>query len=181
MTRPEILYITHSEHASAGAVGAALERLGFALRRCCPMLGDALPRLNGGAVEGAVATVVLGGPQCLSELDQHPYLGTESAWLGAQVRAGGRVLGICLGAQLIAHALGGRVAPHPDCLAEIGYHPIEPIWAGHELIEQGFHAYQWHREGFELPAGAELLATGRVFPNQAYRLGETVYGVQFHP
>ena len=176
-----VLLITHSEHANPGAVGEALGRLGYRTERCCPALGDPLPGLNGGRPNGAVATVIFGGPQSVTEIDQFPYLGDEIAWAGEQLRASAPVLGICLGAQIIASALGAKVASHPDGLREIGYHPIHPTDAGRALIEDGFHAYQWHREGFELPDGAELLATGTMFRNQAFRVGATSYGLQFHP
>jgi len=181
MSRNPILLVTHSEHAAPGAVGETLERLGFPTRRCCPMLGDRLPRLQGGRAEGCHAVVVFGGPQCVSEIEQFPYLQAERSWIGEQVQTGAPVLGICLGAQLIASALGARVGPHADGLREIGYYPIAPAEAGRGLIEDGLHVYHWHREGFDLPAGAELLATGEMFRNQAYRIGELVYGLQFHP
>lgn len=181
MSRPVILFVTHSEHADPGAVGEALERQGYRTRKCCPMLGEALPRLQGGRADGASAVVVFGGPQCVSEIDQHPYLRDEIAWIGALVKAGAPVLGICLGAQLIASALGAKVGPHPEGLREIGYHPIDPAGEGRSMLEPGFHAYHWHREGFDLPEGAELLATGRMFRNQAFRLGRAAYALQFHP
>lgn len=181
MSGPLILLVTHSEHADPGAVGEALQRQGYRTRTCCPMLGDMLPRLQGGRADGASAVVVFGGPQCISEIEQYPYLRDEIAWIGALVKAGAPVLGICLGAQLIASALGAHVGPHPVGLREIGYHPVEPTGAGRGFLADGFHAYHWHREGFELPEGAELLATGRMFPNQAFRIGLTAYALQFHP
>lgn len=181
MTSPRVIFLTHSEHASAGAVGEAMRRLGLRTALCCPMLGDSLPSLSNGRVGGVLATVVFGGPQCLSEIDRYPYLRDEVAWVGAQVRAGAPVLGICLGAQMIARAFGAAVRPHPEGLREIGYHSIRPTAAGRTLMDDGFHAYQWHGEGFELPDGAELLATGALFPHQAFRVGRAAYGLQFHP
>ncbi len=181
MTAPLVIFVTHSEHASSGAVGEAMQRLGLRTATCCPMRGDALPRLEAGHPDGALATVVFGGPQCLSEIDRYPYLKNELDWVGTQVKAGAPVLGICLGAQMIARAFGAAVGPHPEGLKEIGYHPIRPTAAGRALIADGFHAYQWHGEGFALPDGAELLATGDLFLNQAFRLGASTYGLQFHP
>lgn len=181
MTDRLVILVTHSEHASSGAVGEALERLGLRTATCCPMRGDGLPGLSRGRPDGAVASVVFGGPQCLSEIALYPYLRAEIAWIGAQLRAGAPVLGICLGAQMMASALGAAVGPHPEGLKEIGYHPIRPTAAGRALIEDDFHAYQWHGDGFELPGGAELLATGELFPNQAFRVGSNAYGLQFHP
>ncbi|MGD9539130.1 MAG: glutamine amidotransferase [Alphaproteobacteria bacterium] len=176
-----VILVTHSEHASAGAVGEALARRGFRTRTCCPMRGDSLPPLVGGRPYGAVATVAFGGPQYLSEIEKYPYLSEEAAWLGEQARSGAPVLGICLGAQMMALALGAAVRPHAEGLREIGYYPIWPTPAGRELFGEGLHVYHWHGEGFELPKGAELLATGERFRHQAFRVGERAYGLQFHP
>lgn len=181
MIEPFVIFLTHSEHASPGAVGEALARRGLRGAICCPMRGDSLPRLSEGRANGAVATVVFGGPQCLSEIERYPYLRAEIDWIGAQVRAGAPMLGICLGAQMIASALGASVGPHPTGLKEIGYHPIRSTASGRHLFDDGFHAYQWHGEGFELPEGADLLATGELFQNQAFCIGPSTYGLQFHP
>lgn len=90
-------------------------------------------------------------------------------------------LGICLGAQMLAMQLGARVAPHPEGRTEIGYYPIRPTAAGLALCpDWPGHVYHWHREGFELPRGAELLAEGGDFPVQALRSGHA-FGFQFHP
>ena len=80
-------------------------------------------------------------------------------------------LGICLGAQMCARQLGGRVFRHPEGHAEIGYYPIRPTAAGLAVVDAWpEYVYQWHREGFDLPAGAELLAEGDMFEVQAIRL-----------
>jgi GMP synthase (glutamine-hydrolysing) len=83
---------------------------------------------------------------------------------------------------MMASHLGARVFPHPQGHAEIGFYPIKPTEAGRRLIaEWPDHVYQWHREGFDLPAGAELLAQGDTgFAVQAFRYG-TGYALQFHP
>jgi GMP synthase (glutamine-hydrolysing) len=97
------------------------------------------------------------------------------------VENGGRYLGICLGSQLLARALGGRVSRHEEGLHEIGYVEIAPTPASNGFLPGPLHVYHWHNEGFEVPATAQLLATGPVFPNQAFRYGEKAYGIQFHP
>ncbi|MEZ5601581.1 MAG: hypothetical protein R3F36_11750 [Candidatus Competibacteraceae bacterium] len=66
-------------------------------------------------------------------------------------------------------------------LAEIGYFPVQLTAAGQAVFESPLHVYHWHHEGFDLPAGAELLAAGERFPHQAYRYGTHAFGVQFHP
>jgi len=91
------------------------------------------------------------------------------------------LLGICLGAQMLAMHLGARVAPHPQGRVQVGYYPIRPTAAGVAVCPNWpDHVYHWHREGFELPAGAELLAEGRDFPVQAVRF-DHAFGLQFHP
>ena len=90
-------------------------------------------------------------------------------------------LGICLGAQMLAIQLGATVAPHPEGRAQIGYYPIRPTAAGLAVCaDWPDHVYHWHREGFGLPAGAELLAEGSDFPVEALRYGHS-FGFQFHP
>jgi GMP synthase (glutamine-hydrolysing) len=82
---------------------------------------------------------------------------------------------------MLAKQLGAKVAPHPQGRAQIGYYPIRPTAAGHAACP-GWpdHVYHWHREGFELPAGAELLAEGSDFPVEAIQFGHA-FGFQFHP
>jgi GMP synthase (glutamine-hydrolysing) len=128
-----------------------------------------------------VGAVVLGGAQNVSEADSKAYLGLEMDWMRGEVAAGRRLLGICLGAQLLARALGAGVAPHAEGISEIGYFPVFPTAAGSAVIPAGLHVYHWHKEGFELPGQADLLARGEDFPHQAYRLSPKVYGLQFHP
>ena len=168
------LIVTHGCDSRLGRIGRELRARGFAVEVRCPREGYSLPH---GLGPFAVA-VVLGGP--MSANDDEPYLRREIAWLADTVGSGGHVLGICLGAQLLARAMGASVAPHPAGLREIGYRRIVPTSAGRALIGAPLHVYQWHREGFALPDGAELLATGSDFTNQAFRY-RSACGVQFHP
>jgi GMP synthase (glutamine-hydrolysing) len=110
-----------------------------------------------------------------------PFIQTELDWLPIALTSGKPCLGICLGAQLIARVLGATVSPHPDGVREIGYFPILPTSQGTAQFQGSLQVYHWHGEGFELPKGAVLLARGETFVNQAFRYGETVYGLQFHP
>ena len=91
------------------------------------------------------------------------------------------LLGICLGAQLIAHALGARVGPHEDGLQEFGYYPIQSTDETGKFLAGELHVMQCHQQGFELPQGTQLLARGHTYPNQAFSYGANVYGMQFHP
>ena len=88
---------------------------------------------------------------------------------------------LCLGGQLLARVLGAEVRLHREGLHEIGYTPIAPSDEAAGFVDGLSHVYHWHKEGFDLPAGAELLARGPIFPNQAFRYDDNVYALQFHP
>jgi GMP synthase (glutamine-hydrolysing) len=123
--------------------------------------------------------VIFGGPQ--SANDNEEFVQREIDWIGVPLRDKKPYLGICLGAQMMARHLGARVYPHPQGHAEVGYYPIRPTDAGRTICDEWpDHVYQWHREGFDLPSGSQLLAEGDAFSVQAFRLG-TGYALQFHP
>jgi GMP synthase (glutamine-hydrolysing) len=118
----------------------------------------------------------------MSANDDTDFIKREIEWMAVPLKEQKPLLGICLGAQMMARALGARVYFHPQGKAEIGYYPIRPTKAAHAFTESWpSHVYQWHREGFDLPSGAELLAEGDIFQVQAYRYGPAAYGLQFHP
>ena len=107
----------------------------------------------------------------------------EIDWLAAPLAEDKPLLGLCLGAQMLARA-GARVFNYEDKRSEIGYYAIEPTPAADRLCPARFprSVYQWHSDGFDLPDGAELLAAGGAdFPSQAYRHGRRAVGLQFHP
>ena len=169
-----ILVVLHQETSTPGRVGQALRRNGHALDVRRPPLGHALPA----RLDGHRGLVVFGGP--MSANDPEPYIDAEMRLMERALRADLPTLGICLGAQLLVRALGGRVAPHADGAVEIGWYPLRPTAAGRAWDPRWpSHVYQWHREGFDLPAGATLLATADGYPNQAFELGSAL-AVQFH-
>src|SRR5260370_2872138 len=97
--------------------------------------------------------------------DPDDFIRREIDWIAVPLGEQRPFLGICLGAQMLAMQLGAPVAPHPQGRAEMGYYPIYPTRAGLEICAHWpERVYHWHRAGFELPAGAEVLAKGRVFP-----------------
>jgi GMP synthase (glutamine-hydrolysing) len=142
-----------------------------------PCFGDPLPQTLG----GYCGVIIFGGPMSVNDKDS--WLRREVDWIGIPLKEGTPFIGICLGAQMLVHHLGHRVRPHPQGRVEVGYYPIHPTEYGNRLCECPFpaHVYQWHREGFDLPGGATLLARGQDFEAQAFCYSGTAYGFQFHP
>jgi GMP synthase (glutamine-hydrolysing) len=170
-----VLVILHQESSSPGRVGNALRTLGYGLDIRRPRFGDPLPE----TLAAHAGAVIFGGP--MSANDGDDYIGREIDWIEIPLREQRPFLGICLGAQMLARQLGASVAPHREGRAEIGYYPIRPTAAGRALSpDWPAQVYHWHREGFERPAGCELLAEGDDFPVQAVRY-ENAFGFQFHP
>jgi GMP synthase (glutamine-hydrolysing) len=171
----KILIILHSEHSTPGRIGQFLRASGYALDIRRPCLGDELP----GTMAEHAGAVIFGGP--MSANDSDSWIAREIDWIDVPLREERPFLGVCLGAQMLAKQLGAAVTEHRQGQVEIGYYPIRPTPAGRELGPWPEHVYHWHREGFDLPAGAELIATGDTFENQAFRFGPHAFGIQFHP
>jgi GMP synthase (glutamine-hydrolysing) len=150
---------------------------GYRLQWVCPKEGEELPD-PGPDHAGAV---VYGGPESVNDADKLDYLRREIDWTARWIAAEKPFFGICLGGQILARALGAEVARHPEGEHQIGFVEIEPTPASNGFLAGPMHVYHWHNEGFEVPAGGELLASGPAFPNQAYRYGRSAYGIQFHP
>ena len=127
--------------------------------------------------------VVLGGPMNVDQVDQYPHLATEIAAIKEALRLDIPILGICLGAQLLAAALGANV--RPNNVREIGWYRLHPTAAARSdrlcrHFDGSQHVFQWHAYTFDLPPGAIHLASTPTCPNQAFRFGERAYGLQFH-
>jgi len=173
--RLPVLIVLHQETSAPGRTGNALRALGYPLDIRRPRFGDALPE----TLAAHSGVVFFGGP--MSANDPDDYVRREIDWIAVPLLEQRPFLGICLGAQMLARQLGARVARHAQGRVEMGYYPIRPTRAGLELCAHWpDQVYHWHREGFELPAGAELLAEGDDFPMQAIRFGNA-FGLQFHP
>jgi GMP synthase (glutamine-hydrolysing) len=175
MAPAKILIILHSERSSPGRVGHMLQEKGYTLDIRRPCLGDPLPETLA-EHEGAA---IFGGP--MSANDGDDFIRAETDWIAVPLKERRPFLGICLGAQMLSRHLGGKVAPHAEGIAEIGYFPLQPTEAGRKLGDWPAQVYHWHREGFTLTQGCELLATGETFANQAFRYDGAAFGLQFHP
>lgn len=127
--------------------------------------------------------IVLGGPISAYDDDRYPFLADELRLIEQSLQRKVPVLGICLGAQLLARALGARV--YPGSAKEIGFAPVALTTAGRrgclaDLERESSPVLHWHGDTFDLPAGAERLAATEITPNQAFARGASVLGLQFH-
>jgi GMP synthase (glutamine-hydrolysing) len=175
----KLLVFQHVAHEILGTLNPLFKSAGFRIRYVnFGRHPDAEPDLD-----GYRGLVVLGGPMNVDEVDQHPHLATEVRVVREAIERGIPILGICLGAQLIARALDARVAP--NCEKEIGWYDLEvtsearrdPLLSHFAETEKIF---QWHGDTFDIPRGAVHLASSPACANQAFRYGDNVYGFQFH-
>jgi GMP synthase-like glutamine amidotransferase len=125
--------------------------------------------------------IAMGGPMSVNEEAALPWLAVEKRFIRAAIEDGKRVLGICLGAQLVAAALGAKVRPNGE--REIGWHPLVRVGDGAlaAAVAPECPVFHWHGETFDLPAGAQRLARSDACAQQAFAIGERVLGLQFHP
>lgn len=173
----EILVVQYHDNGGAEAFGEALEAAGARLDARNMEQGHALPP----GVDGFDALLVLGGVMNAHDDDEYPHLADAAALIRDFHGTARPVLGICLGAQLIARAFGGRVYIHDH--PELGFVEVtsngaaDPLLAG---LATPLPLMEWHYDSFDLPPDALLLATSRTCRNQAFRMGETTHGFQFH-
>jgi len=172
--RPTLLAVQHvpweTPHRILDACG------GLRVRTAKPLAGQSLP-----PHEEVAGAVFMGGPMNVDEVERHPALAAEREWLAAALEREMPVLGICLGAQLLARALGAEVRPGPG--PEIGFAPVEVADADDPLLGDlapRTEVLHWHGDVFDLPPGAEHLASSERTACQAFRAGNA-WGVLFHP
>jgi GMP synthase (glutamine-hydrolysing) len=174
---PECLAIRHVAFEDLGLLAGLLAERGFSVRYREAGIGAMSPEL----LVRPELVVILGGPIGVYENDLYPFLDAELAAIRARLDAGKPTLGICLGAQLMAKALGAAVAPGPQ--KEIGWAPLTLTDEGRASLLAAFETtpvLHWHGDNFELPAGAVRLASTPACPNQAFAIGNKVLGLQFH-
>lgn len=176
---PRLLVFQHVPHEILGTLNPLLKRAGFRIRYVnFGRHPDAEPSLD--SYHGLV---VLGGPMSVNDTADYPHLATEMRLIEEALRRDMPVLGICLGAQLIAKTLGSSVYKSRE--KEIGWYDVattpkgssDPLLTHFEPQEKIF---QWHGDTFELPRGALHLASSSLCEQQAFRYGEKVYALQFH-
>jgi GMP synthase (glutamine-hydrolysing) len=175
--QPEIVLVRHGDDPPDDRVVAFAVENGFTpvIRR--PFRGDLL----GEPGPMTAGTVVYGGPFNVFDEDLHPFLHEEARWIRACLDRKLPVLGLCQGAQQIARILGAEVGPVPEGTHEFGYYPISPTEAGRDFLPHTLCMVESHFHTFQIPEGAVHLASSPLFPNQAFRWGENVYALQFHP
>ena len=134
-------------------------------------------------IDGITHLVILGGPMNVYEENRYPFLKDEDLFIKEAIQRGKSVLGICLGAQLIAKALGAKVFKAP--VKEIGWYDVSLTEEGSKdpffsNLPNTFPVFQWHGDTFEIPKLGKLIGTSSSVPHQAFRYSERVYGLQFH-
>jgi GMP synthase-like glutamine amidotransferase len=179
MESVRILVIEHHDTPSLGIVGETLEAEGVATRVLWGEDGDPMPE----DTQGFDGMIVLGGAMNALDDERCPYFPDLLSLIRQFHIREKPMMGICLGAQLIARAFGGRA--HLDGPFEFGFHPIDLTAQGRQdpvlgHMADGLHLFEWHTDHYELPGSATRLATGRDYHNQAYRIGRFTYAMQFH-
>jgi len=175
----DVLAIIHGEAVRAGVFGDAVAARGHRLEEWSLAWETPLPR----PLDAYAAVLVFGGAMHADQDLHHPWLKHENFFLERILDLQRPVLGICLGAQLLAKAAHAPVRPASE--HEIGWYPVELTDAAADdpllgRLPERFDAFQWHHYTYRVPAGAVELARSSVC-TQAFRLGESAWGVQFHP
>lgn len=169
-------YLQHVPFEGLGSIGPWLEQAGYGITGTHLHERPEFPD-----VDGIDLLVVMGGPMSVNDEDRLPWLVPEKRFIAETIRSGRPVLGICLGAQLIASVQGARVGRNPE--KEIGWFPVEGVSSDDKdtfHFPPSVRVFHWHGETFNLPPGATRLAGSAACRNQAFQLGRSVIGLQFH-
>ncbi len=173
-----VLLIKHIDIEGPGLIEYCLEqeKISYQILELKPSVH--LPKLD-----HFTHIVLLGGSMNVYEEDRYPFLKDEDLFIKEAIQRGKAILGICLGAQLIAKALGAKVFKSP--VKEIGWYDVSLTDEGSKdpffsYLPKTFPVFQWHEDTFEIPKVGKLIVTSNFVPHQAFRYGEKVYGLQFH-
>ncbi len=167
--------LQHVEFEGPGSILDWFSKQNATVRHCRMYESEPLP-----SPDQVDFLIIMGGPMSVNDEDIYPWLSEEKSFVRQVITSGTPVLGICLGAQLIASALGSRVYAGPQ--KEIGWFPV----TANKALQGGFRfpatttVFHWHGETFDLPEGAVKLASSQVCENQAFQAGNNVIGIQFH-
>jgi GMP synthase (glutamine-hydrolysing) len=174
-----VLALVHQDDAPPGTFGEVVREHGHQLE-----VGSFVPGAGDPPSGAADAVMIFGGSMQVDQDEQHPWLEAERAFVRELIEGDVPTLGICLGSQVIAQTAGAKVGP--AIVPEVGWHEVDLTLEALDDPVMGacprrFAAYQGHSYGFALPPGAIPLAHGQGDALQAYRIGESTWGLQFHP
>jgi len=171
------LIIRHVPHEGVAGYREPIEAAGYRIDR----IDVADPAFAAVDLNAPDLLIMMGGPMGVYEQGRHPWITCQLRRLERRLAAGLPTLGVCFGAQMIAAALGAKV--YPGHRKEVGFHPVQietGVPANPLASLRGVPVLHWHGDSFELPAGAERLASSHVYANQAFRIGTNVLALQFH-
>ena len=174
-----VLIVKHVISEDAGLFGDFLRERGYEFATVELEKGESLPA----SFSSFNAVILMGGPMGVYEEDKFPFLAEEDRLIKEAVEKDVPIFGVCLGAQLLAKACGANV--HSAACTEIGYFDVsltaegkqDPLFSG---VPPSIKVFQWHNDTFDIPDGGVLLATAEKCRNQAFKIGKTAYGLQFH-
>lgn len=166
-------YLQHVPFEGLGYIEEWARFREIEISRTCLFADEALP-----ALDDFDWLVIMGGPMGIYDHRVYPWLVDEKNFIKACIETGKTVVGICLGAQLIANALGAKVYPGPH--KEIGWFPIRRVKDAPEWLPENLTVFHWHGDTFNLPLNAVRLASSDACENQAFLYGDRVLALQFH-
>lgn len=171
-----ILAIRHFDFDDPGVFSQWAHRRGHQLT-----VVDPAAQLDNQWLDSTEILIILGGPMSVYQEEAYPWLADEKKFVKSAMDRGIKIIGICLGAQMLAEILGAQVYKH--AMKEIGWHKVERTGEEHPWLAQmpsEFYSFQWHGDTFDLPEGATLLARSEACGHQAFSYGDNILALQFH-